>query len=260
MGAPGPARRAGGSATGETLSPAQQVTPGSSGATAGVLGGSKPASGEEASVTIEAARPQEQPGQAAAEPARVARRVDRSGWSSATTGPRTAARAALSRRARSSSSRVPARAGAVPVRRRGAGHGRRREDPRGHPPADVELLGAGHRERDDRRVRPQRDHRPADPERPDPAGRPADRPLRHLGEDAAVGDDRPRRRDVLVDADAAAPDRQEPAEPVDQRPPASGVVNVDGALPRNQTRGSTGRAWTTRNGSIQPRWAAPTRR
>ena len=35
------------------------------------------------------------------------------------------------------------------------------------------------------------------------------------------------------------------------------VVNVDGALPRNQARGSSGSAWITRNGSIQPRWAAP---
>src|SRR5437773_1527243 len=38
------------------------------------------------------------------------------------------------------------------------------------------------------------------------------------------------------------------------------LVKVDGALPRNHTRGSVGRAWTTRNGSIQPRCAAPTRK
>ena len=37
------------------------------------------------------------------------------------------------------------------------------------------------------------------------------------------------------------------------------AVNVDGALPRNQARGSSGRAWITRNGSIQPRWAAADR-
>src|SRR5262249_20057793 len=35
-------------------------------------------------------------------------------------------------------------------------------------------------------------------------------------------------------------------------------VKVDGALPKNQLRGSTGRACITTNGSIQPRWAAPT--
>jgi hypothetical protein len=35
------------------------------------------------------------------------------------------------------------------------------------------------------------------------------------------------------------------------------AVNVDGPLPRNHARGSTGSAWMTTNGSIQPRWAAP---
>ena len=37
-------------------------------------------------------------------------------------------------------------------------------------------------------------------------------------------------------------------------------VNVDGALPRNQHRGCSGRACITTNGSIQPRCAAPIRR
>ena len=37
-------------------------------------------------------------------------------------------------------------------------------------------------------------------------------------------------------------------------------VNVDGALPRNHARGSTGSACITTNGSIQPRCAAPTSR
>ena len=36
-----------------------------------------------------------------------------------------------------------------------------RQDPRRHPPAEVELLGAGDRERHDRRVGPQGDDRPA---------------------------------------------------------------------------------------------------
>ena len=53
-------------------------------------------------------------------------------------------------------------------------------------------------------------------ERPDPARRPADGPLGHLGEDRAVGDDGPRRRDVLLDPDAAAPDRQQAADAVDE--------------------------------------------
>ena len=35
-------------------------------------------------------------------------------------------------------------------------------------------------------------------------------------------------------------------------------VNVEGPLPRNHARGCGGIAWRTTNGSIQPRWAAPT--
>ncbi len=37
-------------------------------------------------------------------------------------------------------------------------------------------------------------------------------------------------------------------------------VSADGALPRNHARGSTGSAWITTKGSIQPRWAAATSR
>ena len=92
----------------------------------------------------------------------------------------------------------------------------RRQDPRGHPLAEVELLGAGDRERHDRGVGAQRDDRPAGAERARPAGRTADRALGHLDEDAAVGDHGPRRGDVLVDADPAAPDGQQAAEVVDQ--------------------------------------------
>ena len=109
------------------------------------------------------------------------------GWSSSTTGPRTAARASLIRRAVSSSSREPGSGSGAPSRQPGERAGRRgRQDPRRHPPAEVELLGAGHRERHDRRVGPERDDRPAVAERPDPAGRTADRALRHLDEDRPV--------------------------------------------------------------------------
>ena len=98
-----------------------------------------------------------------------------------------------------------------------------------------------------------------DPERPEAARRAADRAFGHLHEDPAVRDDGPGRRDVRVDADAAAPDRQQAADWWISRS-RQREVNVDGALPRNQARGSTGSACMTTNGSIQPRWAAPTSR
>ena len=53
--------------------------------------------------------------------------------------------------------------------------------------------------------------------------------------------------------------RQQAAHLV-HKPLAAAPVNVDGALPRNHARGSTGRACITTNGSIQPRCAAPTSR
>ena len=46
---------------------------------------------------------------------------------------------------------------------------------------------------------------------PDPSRRPAHGALGHLDEDRAVPDDRPCGRDVLVDADTAAPDGQQTA-------------------------------------------------
>src|SRR4029078_5854724 len=62
----------------------------------------------------------------------------------------------------------------------------------------------------------QSDDGPAGPELADAAGRPADRSLGHLGEHRAVGDDRPSRLDVLVDADPATPDRQEATDSMDE--------------------------------------------
>ena len=61
-----------------------------------------------------------------------------------------------------------------------------------------------------------RDHRPAAAHRAESPDRAAHRPFRHLDEDGARRQDRPCRFDVLVDADAAAPHRQQPAEALDQ--------------------------------------------
>ena len=132
------------------------------------------------------------------------------GWSASTTGPSRAASRSVMRRA---SVELLARTGSG---QRGiwrepgelADRGRR-QDARRHPPADVELLGAGHRERQDRRLRALRDDRPAVAHRAEAARRSADRALRHLDEDRAVREHRPRRGDVTVDADAAAPHRQQ---------------------------------------------------
>ena len=85
-----------------------------------------------------------------------------------------------------------------------------------HPPPDVQLLGPRHRERHHRGAGPEGDQRGAGAERPDPARRPADGPLGHLGEHGPVADDGPRGRDVGLDADAAPPHREQPAHPVDQ--------------------------------------------
>ena len=50
----------------------------------------------------------------------------------------------------------------------------------------------------------------------------AHRSLGHLGEDGPVGDDGLRRGDVLVDPDAAAPDREQAADAMDEPlPPAA---------------------------------------
>ena len=123
-------------------------------------------------VAVEPARPQQQPGQPLAQPPRMAR----AGRPSAGGAPRRPARGSP---ASASLSRVGelellarARLRERRVRRRGrraraavvAGRTRER-----HPPAEVELLGAGHRERHDRGVGAHRDERPADAERPEAA-------------------------------------------------------------------------------------------
>ena len=115
-------------------------------------------------VAVEAARAQEQPGQ----PLRSRRgcdgRIDRARVELLDDRARAAPRGARSRvRASSSSSRLPS---APAERRRQASPGelggaRRRQHPRGHPPPDVQLLGAGHRERHDRGAGPDGDQRGA---------------------------------------------------------------------------------------------------
>ena len=144
----------------------------------------------------------------------MAGRVDgRADASLATTGSRIAVSASLIVRASVELAREPGAGSGSSGAEAGEGADRgRRQDPRAHAAAEVELLGAGDGERHDRGVGAQRDDRPAGAERPDPAGRAADGALGHLDEDAAVGDDRPRGGDVLVDADPAAPDRQQAAE------------------------------------------------
>ena len=168
-----------------------------------------------------------------------------SGWSASTTGPRIAARAvAHPARERRAPRAMPGRGERRARRQAGEGARRRgRQDPRRHPPAEVELLGAGHRERDDRRVRAQRDDRPAGPERAEPAGRAADGALGHLDEDAAVRDDRPRRGDVLLDADPPRQTGSRPAEPVDEAlPPARGERRRGAAEEPGPRLGRAGRA------------------
>ena len=76
---------------------------------------------------------------------------------------------------------------------------------------------------------------------------------------AAGADDGARRRDVLVDRHAPAPHREQATDPAESHS-RHGAVNVDGPLPRNHERGSGGRACIAMNGSIQPRWAAATRK
>ena len=89
-------------------------------------------------------------------------------------------------------------------------------------------------------------------------GGPADRALRHLDEDAAVPSDRPRRRHVVVHADAAAPDRQQPAEPVDQAlPPARGegrgaAAQEPGPGLQGQARGARGTGPSSPGGQPRP--------
>ena len=140
-----------------------------------------------------------------------------SGCMASTTGPRIAARASLIVWASANSSRDPGSGNGASGGESGEGAGRGgRQDPRAHPLAEVELLGAGHGERHDRGVGAHGDDRPAHAERPEPPRRPADRAFGHLDEDRPVGDDRARRRHVLLDADPAAPDREQPADVVDQ--------------------------------------------
>ena len=54
-------------------------------------------------------------------------------------------------------------------------------------------------------------------------GGPLTRALGHLDEDAAVADHGPSRRDVPVDPEPAAPDREQAAEAVDQALPRAGL-------------------------------------
>ena len=110
----------------------------------------------------------------------------------------------------------------------------------------------GHRERHDRRAGPEGDE--AQPVRNGPirpAG-PLTVPSGIWAKTAPLRDDGPRRRDVLLDR--RSPPRQTGSSPPSRwiRRSRQRVVNVDGALPRNQARGSAGRACITRNGSIQP--------
>ena len=171
--------------------------------------GPTPASG----LAIEPAGTHQQPGQALARAGAdgPAGRPS-AGWIAWTTGSRSAVRASLmvarQHRARRAS-RAPGSASSGP-RPASAAHRRGRQDPRGQPLAEVELLGPGDGERHDRRVGPQRDDRPAGPEWAGPSGRTADRALGHLDEDAAVGHHGPRRGDVLIDPDPAAPHGSSP--------------------------------------------------
>src|SRR6266542_6643919 len=168
-------------------------------------------------VAIQAAGPEQEPGESAAQAARTIGWVQRPGVD------------VLDNRTQPGGERIAQLPREVqllarPLRDRRQGirhleqvlHARWGKDPGGHAAAHVELVGAGHRERYDRRPRPEGDQGPPDAERPKPAGRTAHGPLRHLDEDSAVRQDGPSRCDVPLDADAAAPDRQQPADTMDQ--------------------------------------------
>ena len=122
------------------------------------------------------------------------------------------------RTGRSAGARAPApRASRAPgaARRVQTEQGPRRrhgQHARGQPAPDVQLLGARHRERQDRRARSKRDERRADPERREAPRRPSDAALGEEDEHATGIDHGAGRGQVLLDADAAAPDREHAAE------------------------------------------------
>src|SRR2546422_3898258 len=158
---------------------------------------------------IEPSRTEQQPRQAATQPAWVRRWIDR-GWVKLNDDwakdrfeafGQAAGQVQLFARALA---RQPAIPGGAEERRRRC----RVEDRGRHSATDVQLLGAGDGERNDRRPGTEGNQRPTDAERSDAPGRTAHRSFGHLGEDAAIGDDRPRGGDVRLDADPAAPDGQ----------------------------------------------------
>ena len=106
------------------------------------------------------------------EAARMAGRIDGPRVERLDRRPRSASKRAVSRRASSSSSREPS-AGSTPSQSSPSelAGARRRQDARRHPAAEVQLLGAGQRERHDRRAGAQGDQRRAVAERPDAARR-----------------------------------------------------------------------------------------
>ena len=114
--------------------------------------------------------------------------------------------------------------GSAPLLRRRRGPGlaqerpsaRRLEDLRRHPLTEVELARAGDREGHDRGAGAQCDQCRADPEGGGRIRRPGHAALRYEDEDPAIAQDGPRRLDVLLDTDAAAPHGQHPAEPMEE--------------------------------------------
>ena len=214
-------------------------------------------------VPVEAAGPEQQPRQPrAAAAARWSGGSTVRGWSASTAGPRIASKRSVSACASSSSSRMP---------RLGSGASRASaERARGPTSAAGRARPSGGRGRAPP-SRPSRAARPArrcaarssaapGPERAEAARRARDRRPRASG--------RTRRRCRPRPAPRPRAGRRRPrrARPAAARRAggsaarASATVNVDGALPRNQARGSSGSACIATNGSIQPRWAAATSR
>ncbi len=131
-------------------------------------------------------------------------------------------------RAQSRGERVADRAGQVELgaaaglgedagpRRKECLHRRQGHDPDPHALAEVQLLGPGEGDRQDRGAGAERDECRPIPERGGSVRWALDPALGNEHEDTAIGEDCLRRRDVLVDADAPAPHRQHPAQSVEE--------------------------------------------